>query len=403
MSFSAATLLLPAPDTNWRVWKPRAASPGDAVDSPADFTDRSKPLVVGLPASACRSIGMILPQSDHDVLEQMVCAQLEKRGIKTTSEHGKNFRLHQLGASGPLAIVSVDVLADPFPEHLAVTHASDYTAALRLSRIPDGKIVVVEEQGDLIVAAGYQGHLFHSHIIGQQPMSATALAQEIAIARLALESQQGFGGINGVTLKGIWDKHFASAVSEYAELPVDVTQSFPAAEKADTRGWSSLLPSAVRAAQASSARRRKITRFTALGILVFSALAVLAVLYLSVQEKTATKLEEEVASTAPAAAAVRKTMGRWKALAPALEQPRFALVQLNDITSLMPPSGIVVRKYEAKLDEIEIRGEAREARLADQFIEDIKKHKNLSRYEWSMPRPEVKTTASFRAQGKLKP
>jgi hypothetical protein len=51
---------------------------------------------------------------------------------------------------------------------------------------------------------------------------------------------------------------------------------------------------------------------------------------------------------------------------------------------------------------IEIRGEARDAQLAFQFIEDFKKNKILSRYTWTNPRPEVKgTTATFRAQGKL--
>ena len=79
-------------------------------------------------------------------------------------------------------------------------------------------------------------------------------------------------------------------------------------------------------------------------------------------------------------------------------------MQLNDVTSVMPPSGIVLRKFEPKTTEIEIRGEARDAQTAFQFLEDIKKHRNLGRYEWSMPQPSVREkTASFRAQGKLKP
>jgi hypothetical protein len=403
MSVSAATLLLPAPDAAWRVWKPRASTPGDAVDHPSAFTDTSKPLIIGLPASACRTIGLILPQSDETVLEQMIIAQLEKRGIKGVSDLGRNFRWHHLGAAGPLAILSVDVLADPFPEQLAVPHAADYTAALRLSQLPAGRIVIAEEQGDSVLAASYQGKLFHSHIIGQFSADVTGLAEEIILARLSLEGQQGFGTITGVTLVGSWDKATESALSTATGLPVESIAQLPKDTKLDTHGWTSLLPPAVREAQLAASRRRKMVRTGILASIIVAALFFFAFSYLQLQEQKAAALAAEVEKTAPAAAEVRKTAEHWKALAPAIEQNRYLLVQLNDITSLMPPSGIVIRKFEAKTTEIDLRGEARDAQTAFQFLEDIKKHHNLGRYEWSMPQPSVKEkTASFRAQGKLK-
>ena len=404
MSVSAATLLLPAPDAAWRVWKPRASSPGDAVDHPSSFTDTSKPVIIGLPASACRTIGLILPQSEDSVLEQMIIAQLEKRGIKGVTEHGRNFRWHQLGAAGPLAILSVDVLAEPFPDQLAVSHAADYTAALRLSQIPAGHLVVVEEQGDAILAAGYQGRLFHSHIIGQHSDNLPDLAQEIVLTRLSLEAQQGFGVVTGVTLVGSWDGKSQAELAAATGLPVEISPQLAKDAKLDTRDWTSLLPPIVRESQLAARRRRKLIRISVFASLVLAALAFLGFSYLSIQESRAAALAEEVDKTAPAAAEVRKTAEHWKALAPAIEQNRYLLVQLNDITSLMPPSGIVIRKFEAKTTEIEIRGEARDAQTAFQFLEDVKKHRNLGRYEWSMPQPSVREkTASFRAQGKLKP
>ncbi|MBX7211111.1 MAG: hypothetical protein K1X78_22585 [Verrucomicrobiaceae bacterium] len=403
MSVSAATLLLPAPDTAWRVWKPRAASPGDAVDHPSSFTDTSKPLIIGLPASACRTLGLILPQSDESVLEQMIIAQLEKRGIKGMTDTGRNFRWHQLGATGPLAVISVDVLADPFPDQLAVPHAADYTAALRLSQLPSGHLVIVEEQGDAVLAAGHQGRLFHSHIIGPMDGSTESLVEEINLSRLSLEAQAGFGLVTGVTLAGSWDRKLAAALSTSLGLPVEVVPQLAKDSKLDTRDWTSLLPPAVREAQASARRRAKFIRIGVLASMAAAALVFLGFSYLQVQEKQAAELAADVEKTAPAAAEVKKTAEHWKALSPAIEQSRFLLVQLNDITALMPPSGIVIRRFEAKTHEIEIRGEARDAQTAFQFLEDIKKHRNLGRYEWSMPQPSVREkTASFRAQGKLK-
>lgn len=374
------------------------------MDHPSSFTDTSKPLIIGLPASACRTIGLILPQSDDSVLEQMIIAQLEKRGIKGVSDLGRNFRWHQLGAAGPLAILSVDVLADPFPDQLAVPHAADYTAALRLSQLPQGHLVIIEEQGDAVLVASYQGKLFHSHIIGQQTGDVAGLAQEIVLARMSLEAQQGFGAILGVTLAGNWDRSTQAALSDATGLAVEVVPQLTKDAKLDTRDWTSLLPPVVRESQLAAKRRKKLIRIGVLSSIAVTALAFVGFSYLQIQERKATALAAEVEKTAPAAEAVRKTAEHWKALAPAIEQNRYLLVQLNEITSVMPPSGIVIRKFEAKTTEIEIRGEARDAQTAFQFLEDIKKHRNLGRYEWSMPQPSVKEkTATFRAQGKLKP
>lgn len=374
------------------------------MDHPSSFTDTSKPVVIGLPASACRTIGLILPQSDESVLEQMIIAQLEKRGIKGVAGEGRNFRWHQLGAAGPLAILSVDVLADPFPEPLAVPHATDYTAALRLSQLPQGHIVVIEEQGDAILAAGYQGKLFHSHIVGQHSDDIADLAQDIQLTRLSLEAQQGFGLITGVTLVGSWSSQARAELTAATSLPVELTPQLPKDAGLGAQDWTKLLPPSVLDAQISARRRSKLIRISVLAVLMAAALTFLGFSYLRVQEQKADSLAGEVEKTAPAAEKVKKTAEHWKALAPAIEQNRYLLVQLNDVTSVMPPSGIVIRKFEAKTTEIEIRGEARDAQTAFQFLEDIKKHRNLGRYEWSMPQPSVREkTASFRAQGKLKP
>ena len=79
------------------------------------------------------------------------------------------------------------------------------------------------------------------------------------------------------------------------------------------------------------------------------------------------------------------------------------MVLMAEMTQLMPPSGIVIRQFETRGSDIELRGESRDAQLAHQFLEDLQKHRILGRYSWSMPQPSVREkTASFRIQGKLK-
>ncbi|OYW31186.1 MAG: hypothetical protein B7Z47_01770, partial [Chthoniobacter sp. 12-60-6] len=93
MSLAATTLLLPASDASWRVWKPRATSSAETVESPAEARHVSKPLLIGLPASACRTIGLILPQTDSELLEQIIVTQIERRGFKLEQDAvGRNYR-----------------------------------------------------------------------------------------------------------------------------------------------------------------------------------------------------------------------------------------------------------------------------------------------------------------------
>jgi hypothetical protein len=68
----------------------------------------------------------------------------------------------------------------------------------------------------------------------------------------------------------------------------------------------------------------------------------------------------------------------------------------------MPPSGLVVKRFEYKPEVIELRGEARDLQTADQFLEDLKQHPNLNRFTWEMPTPELKNKiATFKIIGKL--
>jgi hypothetical protein len=404
MTSSASTYLIPAEDTTWRVWKARASAPSEAVDTPASYDDRSKPVIVGLPATACRTISMVLPHADQSLLREMVSAQLERRGIKGPGGAPPAFRWHLLGNSGPHAILSVDVLAEPFPEELAVTHAANYTAALRLLHLPPGQLTVVEEQGDLVIAANHSGKLQHSHVFAQRPADAATLAQEVVFTKLTLEAQPGTTPITGVTLVGAWDANLVAELRQALGLTVQEIERLGPSSQVDTKSWTDLLPASVSQARSDATTRAKWLRLGLLGTAAMAGLVVLGVIHLKQRQAMAESLAADVAATAAPAAEVRQTAERWKALLPATDSRRFPLVMLQQITSLMPPSGIVFQDTEISLSEIEMRGEARNAQTAAQLVEDLAKHPNLSRYEWSMPQQQPRDkTVSFRMQGKLKP
>lgn len=403
MTTSASTLLIPGEDASWRVWKARASSPSEAVETPADYADRSRSVLVGLPATACRSVGLILPQAEHHVLDDMVAAQLERRGIKGANGERPTFRFHVLGHAGPNAIISVDVLAEPFPEELAMRYAENYAAALRLAQLPAGQLVITEEQGELVIAASHQGKLFHSHVFAQRPADSGALAQEVLITRMGLESLAGFGSIAGITLVGQWDADVVSDLRKLAASTVQVVDRLSPNPNLDTRNWSLLLPRSVSDARAAtSSRRRYVLIGTLIATLCAAAIAY-GIWHLQERKAFAEELAADVEKVAAPAAEVKRTAERWKAMAPAIDVRTYPMVLLTEITKLMPPSGVNLRDFEARQGLISIRAEARDATTAAQFVEDLRKHKSLGKYTWSMPQPQVRDnkTVSCKIQGKL--
>ncbi|MCA1963370.1 MAG: PilN domain-containing protein [Prosthecobacter sp.] len=407
MSIAASTLLLPAPDATWRLWKPKTAGPEATVETPTDVqVKKGKPLVVGLPATACRTIGMILPNADHDVLEQIIITQLERRGLKPVGGAERNFRWHLITQTAATATVSVDILAEPFPEGLALTQASDYTAALRLVSLPAQSLVVVEEQGCLVLAAGSHGRLYHSHILAPAAtMALEEMAQELELARMALEAELGEGACQAIVLVGsAWEPALVKSLENLTGMPVRQVTQLPPHPSLDTHGWPRLLPASVRQAQQDALRRSRLIRASVLGGLLALSLAFLAYAYLRYQENEAARLQADVEKTAGPAQSVRQTADMWKALSPAIEPRRYPMFLLAEVTKLMPPSGLVIRRFHLKDNTIDIRGEARDAQTAVQFMEDLQKHPVLSRYQWSKPSPNVKgSTAEFRTEGKALP
>ena len=144
-------------------------------------------------------------------------------------------------------------------------------------------------------------------------------------------------------------------------------------------------------------------RDSTLGGVLDLSLVFLGYAYLRFYDQRITELEKEVNATTEPAAAVKRTAEAWRSMAPVLEPSRYPMVLMAEMTQLMPPSGIVIRQFETRGSDIELRGESRDAQLAHQFLEDLQKHRILGRYSWSMPQPSVREkTASFRIQGKLK-
>jgi hypothetical protein len=402
MSVSAANFVLPDSELSWKLWRNLTSGKGEALDSPAECRQSSRPIVIGLPATACRTLGMILPAADSNVLRSMIEAQLEKRGIHVVREPTPNFAWHVLSQAGGQAYISVDVLSHPFPAELALNHAANYTPALRLVSLPPNDLVVIEEQGLLVLAANHAGKLWHSHVLGYAEMPVADLAREIEVAKLALEAQEGFGVVRGATLIGERLSLLKGEIRKHIAMELDSQPGLAANRLLNLSALPKLLPEQVFQAKKSRENRRRLASILVLTGVLYSLLFAAGWWYLHDLEKQAAALENQASVTRAPAAEVKTAAQRWRAMGPAIDVQRYPMVQLSHITGLMPPSGLVVKRFESKTDVIELRGEARDLQTAEQFLEDLQKHPKLSRFTWEMPTPDMKNKiANFKIQGKL--
>lgn len=410
MSASSASLLMPDAEPAWRLWRSLASGKVETVDSPAECRERSKPVVIGLPATACRTVGLILPAAEAALLPSMIEAQLERRGITVKHDPAPNFAWHLLGQDAAHSLVSVDVLAQPFPDNLAVNHAANYTAALRLMALPQRGLVVVEEQGLLVLAASQQGKLWHSHVLGPADMPPAELARELDLARLAFESLDGFGPVRNVTLVGSRLAPHQKTMPAVPGLTIETTDALQPSRSIRLEGFQRLLPPSVHEAQARRTRRGRLMAISVVIALVYAAAIAGAAWHLNNLRQRGETLRADVAATKEPAAAIRDTAARWKAMDPAINPQRYPMVQLSQITALMPPSGVLIRRFETRhqegerglVNDIEINGDARDAQTVEQFKLDLKGNPKMSEYNWSSPVPSMKDrVASFKIQGRL--
>lgn len=402
MSLSASSFLLPDTLPSWKLVKSLSSGSGESINAPSDCKENSRPLIVGLPATACRTVGLVLPNAESSMLKAMIEAQLEKRGITLDKTSAPNYAWQVLGHSMGHTLISVDVLVSPFPDELIVPHAANYISALRLLSLPPGELVVIEEQGLFVLAANHQGRLWHSHILGLSEMTVSDLAREIQLALFSLEATEGFGALNGLTLVGSRPSSHARELSSLTSLKIKTLDHLPPSPALDLGSLQKLLPAAVFNAQAARSRRQKILTGSVFVLAGYAVLFALGWMYLRGLESQKKVMQARVEETSIPASEIRTTMQRWRMLEPAVETNRYPMVQLSHITNLMPPSGVLIKKFEAKPSEIELNGDARDAQTATQFLEDLKKHPKLNRFTWSMPVPSVKDkVASFKIQGKL--
>ena len=414
------TVILPAADSHWEVWQ--CAHGGGSVcqgsaEDPVKGQNGSLPLVVALPARSCRTFAFDAPTEDHQLLRQLAFAQLEKRGLTSVGLEQTPFACHVLAQGEGKSLVSVDVVTPEATAALHGSHARALVASTRLFPLPAGKLVVLEEQGRLVLCASQGGRLLHSQIVSATRDLNGHAAPEIRIVSLALQQQGVLPEVTGVELWGDFSAGEVRDLSAQLSLPVEA-RARPAPDSPALRREASSQLLGFQARKALRRRRIGLLRWAAVAAVILPLLG-----WVYSQHRKLTKLEDEAARmeatlNIPSTSGkgpeqdriraenelVTSAQARWTALRMALEPRRYPVAHLDGLSRCLAAGDVVLTRFESKLADVSVSGTARSAMDAYHYFNAVNKDGPLGVYAWSMLQPTIGAdgSATFEIKGKMR-
>lgn len=418
--FTRTTVIMPAAEAHWEVWQCGNGGGSEwqgSAETLAVGANASRSVVVALPARSCRTFAFSAATEDPQLLRKLAFAQVEKRGLTSASAEKTPFDCHIITQGEGRSLVSVDVITSEAAASLSGSNVSAIAASSRLFRMPEGKLVIIQEQGRLVLCASAGGRLIHSQIVSPTGDLNGHAAPEIRIATLALQQQGVLSEITGVELWGDFSSSDTHRLSEQLGLPVQV-KARPAPDSPALRREASthLLPAAAREAL----RRRRLAAWRWVAC---AALALPFIWWIYGERKKLAALEAEAArieatlnvSSNPAQKAdqdriraehevVTAAQARWNVLRNAIEPRRYPVAHLDGLSRCLTAADVVLTRFELKLADVTVAGTARSPMDAYNYFNAVNKDGPLGVYAWSMLPPSISAdgSASFEMKGKMR-
>lgn len=399
---SGKTTIAPGTDRDWVLYSGKVEH--SRGDNPALLAGRRSDVVVAYPASSLSTFLVTLPTVESSLLESMIFAQIEKRGLagKLAGETLFDFEKINHGEDGDLYLVTVVI---ELPENLALKTAAGFTSSAAIqdvSRQPTARIW--REWGRYVLAIYDEGRPLHAQVLSSKPELGRPLAGEINLSLMGLQGEPGLDDSFPQSLEVALDESEGDdflAFSEAVTLPVAQVRPSVCGQVASR---ARLIPHSVIQSRRKSRNLVKTLIGVAVGLMIYCVLGAWFWKKAQTTKQEVASLERQVEILAPDVERIQLAEQRWQKLEPAFEKDFFPIIQLNRITSALPGSGVVVREFRTSGRSIRLRGQARDVQLANRLVEDLRGIEGFAAYEWSMPNPKVEknNTATFEIEGKPK-
>jgi len=360
-------------------------------------------VVLGLPIAAVLAQRLRLPTVDPTEFPEMVRIQIEKALPFSPDEVTTDFELIEQNETESI-ISAIAVRNERLAEIAAPLLAGGYIprqvtvyAAQRAStHAPEGNALLIYPEGETLVSAVTE----NGKVSLTRTLDGVAPEQlRIELPQLALSAElQGISVSFPNVLLDETCYELRDTVQGIMASPTELVsvETPPASVKLN------LLPESWRQRRSQLARQGEWRRRLLWAGAVYAGLLFLSLASLASVDFEIGRLDRSIARDAPQTSFVRAAEANWKALAPAIDSRYYPVEILLHLFESLPSPDVRITTYSQSARQISVDGESSSAALAYQFIDKVKKNRELQVFQFDMAAPRIlpNNHAQFRLEGK---
>ncbi len=360
-------------------------------------------LVLGLPIAAVLAQRFRLPTVDPAEFPEMVRIQIEKALPFSPDEVTTDFELiEQNETESIISAVAVRnaqlaEIAAPLLEGGYIPRQGTVYAAQRASTYaPEGNALFIYPEGEGLVSAVTE----NGKVSLARTLDGAAPEQlRMELPQLALSAElQGISASFPNVLLDETCYELRDTVQGILASQTELVgiETPPASVKLN------LLPESWRQRRSQLARRGEWRRRLLWAGGAYAGLLFLGLAFLAFIDFEIGSLDRRIARDAPQTAFVRAAEANWKALAPAIDSRYYPVEILLHLFESLPSPDVRITTYSQSARQISVDGESSSAALAYQFIDKVKKNRELQVFQFEMAAPRIlpNNHAQFRLEGK---
>jgi len=360
-------------------------------------------LVLGLPIAAVLAQRFRLPTVDPAEFPEMVRIQIEKALPFSPDEVTTDFELiEQNETESIISAVAVRnaqlaEIAAPLLEGGYIPRQVTVYAAQRASTYaPEGKALFIYPEGEALVSAVTE----NGKVSLARTLDGAAPEQlRMELPQLALSAElQGISASFPNVLLDETCYELRDTVQGILASQTELVgiETPPASVKLN------LLPESWRQRRSQLARRGEWRRRLLWAGGAYAGLLFLGLAFVAFIDFEIGSLDRRIARDAPQTAFVRAAEANWKALAPAIASRYYPVEILLHLFESLPSPDVRITTYSQSARQISVDGESSSAALAYQFIDKVKKNRELQVFQFDMAAPRIlpNNHAQFRLEGK---
>jgi hypothetical protein len=360
-------------------------------------------LVLGLPIAAVLAQRFRLPTVDPAEFPEMVRIQIEKALPFSPDEVTTDFELiEQNETESIISAVAVRnaqlaEIAAPLLEGGYIPRQVTVYAAQRASTYaPEGNALFIYPEGEALVSAVTE----NGKVSLARTLDGAAPEQlRMELSQLALSAElQGISASFPNVLLDETCYELRDTVQGILASQTELVgiETPPASVKLN------LLPESWRQRRSQLARRGEWRRRLLWAGGAYAGLLFLGLAFLAFIDFEIGSLDRRIARDAPQTAFVRAAEANWKALAPAIDSRYYPVEILLHLFESLPSPDVRITTYSQSARQISVDGESSSAALAYQFIDKVKKNRELQVFQFDMAAPRIlpNNHAQFRLEGK---